>query len=285
MPLSNSSKIKFPALRDVLKASHENTTKSTETNSNLGRNNEILEEKLLPNREEDQSKISSQLSLIDNILDLASKLDNNNSNKYNNRFINEIESLPPPPPPPVERKLLHESFSFRVERKSNLNTNKSRAKYEANTINSQLKKNKCTSQRRLNKENETTKVSSEVDMRKESLLQCKQIDKKEANKEKEIQQSSSSCSSTSSLCNNENKVESEQSVSVSDIFLRQSVDLESYNSKLPLSSSSSYWNYDELNELRIKFISLLSADLNNTKLDENTVSNYVYFKSFRYAHA
>lgn len=282
MPLSNSSKIKFPALRDVLKASHENTTKSTETNSNLGRNNEILEEKLLPNREEDQSKISSQLSLIDNILDLASKLDNNNSNKYNNRFINEIESLPPPPPPPVERKLLHESFSFRVERKSNLNTNKSRAKYEANTINSQLKENKCTSQRRLNKENETTKVSSEVDMRKESLLQCKQIDKKEANKEKEIQQSSSSCSSTSSLCNNENKVESEQSV---DIFLRQSVDLESYNSKLPLSSSSSYWNYDELNELRIKFISLLSADLNNTKLDENTVSSYVYFKSLRYAHA
>ena len=126
--------------------------------------------------------------------------------------------------------------SFRIDRKdfllANLNNN-SQLKDKQTTYNQQY------SRVLINKENELA-------------------DEEINNNNLEISEESS-CSSTSSLCNHNINKQQE------DTIMRQSVDLESYNSQIPLSTSSSYWNYDELNELRIKFISLLSSDLNNSK--------------------
>lgn len=207
---------KLTNLREVLKATHKIKLLNQD------------EKLLLHNDKCDESKRSSQLSLIDNILKLSDI-------KLDNRFLNE--PLPPPLTPHVMlNKYNQEIKSFRIDRKdfllANLNNN-SQLKDKQTTYNQQY------SRVLINKENELA-------------------DEEINNNNLEISEESS-CSSTSSLCNHNINKQQE------DTIMRQSVDLESYNSQIPLSTSSSYWNYDELNELRIKFISLLSSDLNNSK--------------------
>ncbi len=158
-------------------------------------------------------------------------------------------------------------------------------------INSQLMKDKKAISSRedtkkinsiqLNNHTEITTSERKNDNSLNSLVfKNNKATNEEEEEEEETESSiSSSCSSDSSICTttnnteeiinkNINNIKQDQSFIDYSSIMRQSVDIESYNSKLPLSSSSSsssYWNYDELNDLRIKFISLLSSDLTSEK--------------------
>ena len=58
-------------------------------------------------------------------------------------------------------------------------------------------------------------------------------------------------------------------------MINQSVDInESYASQLSLRSS---WNYDEINELRTRFISLLSADIIDKMFEKNKASKFLLY--------
>ena len=302
MPLSDVTKTKLPALRDILKATHTIPIKFNEINKpNDYHCNPVLNEKLIKKNEEEQQEkedniSSSQISLIDNILDLASKLDNNNNNnKRNKKFIYEIKDcLPPPPALPVES--FQELLKTHKAKSLNNANDRSKGTNQSDKINRQLTDKKITPSRPLKKENDTNDYkektksnNSEVEMRKPQTkfannfagsLFSKQTHTNDINekksRKKEIETSSSkssSCSSTILLNHLENKIENENLANM-NMIMRQSVDLESYTSQLPLSSS--YWNYDEINELRTRFISLLSSDLTDNKSEEKTVNEFFY---------
>jgi hypothetical protein len=269
MSNANKTKTQLPKLtnlRDVLKAAHKN--------------------KILYDYEDDydeESRRSSQLSLIDNILkladsDLTAKLDNNNNNKKNINY---------------NKKILQPAITPHLNNNNNKNFDRKNISRETEAeqikiINSQLMKDKkAISSREDTKKinsiqlNNHTEITTSERKNDNSLNSLVFKNNKATNEEEEETESSisSSCSSDSSICTttnnteeiinkNFNNIKQDQSFIDYSSIMRQSVDIESYNSKLPLSSSSSsssYWNYDELNDLRIKFISLLSSDLTSEK--------------------